>query len=139
LPSSIDNADSRIASDPEQMFREFFNVVAVLITQVTILIAIGVQILPKSAFARIGVLAQICFAVLFLPMIKRFVGSVSATVSILKASDGSFNFQVFHVKAARQTQCAPFLLPSRKHLTASPALSGQEVLRKHRILRWPSP
>jgi hypothetical protein len=131
LPSNIDNADSRISSDSEQMFREFFNVVAIFLTQATLLIAVSAQVFQRSAFARVGVLAQVCFACICLPLAKRSVGPVTSAVCDLKQRDGNFNFQV------GLTDCMLHFSTTRS-LTPRPALQGQKVLRKHRILRRPS-
>ena len=120
LPSAIDNADSRISSDSEQMFREFFNVVAIFLTQATLLIAVSAQIFQRSAFARIGVLAQVCFACICLPLAKRSVGPVTSAVCDLKQRDGNFNFQVglpHDMLYSSTTQS----------LTPCPALEGQKV------------
>jgi hypothetical protein len=71
LPSKIDNADSRITSD-----------------------ALLFVVLPRSAFARVGLLAQICCAVVCLPVTKHFVAPVSSAFAAVKETDGNFNFQV---------------------------------------------
>ncbi len=93
LPSTdAHNADSIISSDLGQMFSDFYNVVAIFVTNATILIALSLQI--KSRFVLWGLLAQICFAIMCLPLAKRFVGPVSAAVAALKESDGGFAFQV---------------------------------------------
>jgi hypothetical protein len=86
------------------MFGEFFNVLAIFVTNSVILLALSIQILPKSQFARCGVLAQLCFSALCLPMTKLFVGPVSVAVATLKERDGSFNFQVLD-PAARCAFC----------------------------------
>ena len=130
LPSAIDNADSRISSESEQMFREFFNVVAIFLTQATLLIAVSAQIFQRSAFARIGVLAQVCFACICLPLAKRSVGPVTSAVCDLKQRDGNFNFQVGLPHDMLYSSTAQTLTPC-------PAFEGQKVLRKHRILRRP--
>lgn len=96
LPSSsVLNADSIISSDLGAMFGEFFNVVAIFLTNSTVLLALSFVVLPKSQFARCGVLAQICLSIVCLPLTKLCVGPVSAAVAAWKESDGSFNFQVF--------------------------------------------
>lgn len=133
LPSTIDNTDSRITSDSEQMFREFFNVVAIFLTQATLLIAVSAQVFQRSQFVRAGVLAQVCFACICLPLAKRSVGPVTSAVYDLKQRDGNFNFQVgFHGLHAM------LHFSTTRTLTPPPALQGQKVLRKHRILCRPS-
>ena len=100
LPSNtLDNADSRISRDVDQMFREFFNVAAIVLTNATIFVAIMATTVAKSRFTQIAVLAQFIFAALCLPLVNYFVGPASAAVAVLKQRDGSFNFQV-HLRRA---------------------------------------
>ncbi len=76
------------------MFREFFNVVAIFLTNVTLLVALLFIVLPRSAFVRVGLLAQVCCAIVCLPVTKHFVAPVSAAFAAVKETDGNFNFQV---------------------------------------------
>jgi hypothetical protein len=82
MPSGfLDNTDSRISSDVDQMFREFFNVVAIFLTNTTQLLALMGSTFPK-------------FAAVCLPVAKKFAGPVAAAVAKMKKGDGDFNFLV---------------------------------------------
>jgi hypothetical protein len=95
MPSGfLDNTDSRISSDVDQMFREFFNVVAIFLTNTTQLLALMGSTFPKSNLTKIAVLSQFLFAAVCLPVAKKFAGPVAAAVAKMKKGDGDFNFLV---------------------------------------------
>ena len=95
MPSAaLDNCDSRISSDVDQMFREFFNVAAIMLTNLTIFVVIMAITVGKSRLTQIAILALTLFTAVCLPLVNYFVAPASAAVAVLKQRDGSFNFQV---------------------------------------------